>query len=568
MLGAGLASVQPVEAGETIFDPENPGFEEEEDDDENEDGEPEDDKSQESDDTSDDGSLIIEDPERPDLPGDSDDDPGDESDGDDGDHDEVDREEVAAGSGFRDTEWTLDYGIGLLVDPGIGPDGYDAFEVVGGLGMELRHEMSARTSAVVSGDFSYWAGAGQEFDQWRTHFEPRLDRAYLTHRPKNWSLSFGKMRNSWGSTDIIRPGDVIDPAELRDPRGTGGFATGAGQLSATATYSSDDWSLRGVFVPFFTDNRTSLFGRDTSLTHERNPMVGEQLPFLLAADALRDENIHLDTNPFVETGAGPRALPKNVSGGLRGTTTVSGTDLGVGVFYGWDRTPWVELDESLRVAFAADGEFDPEEFDEEEDFELPAADEAVDAEYLRRTTLLVDFARYIGPIGLRADVAVSPRRVFYTTDLAPVRRPMVFSAAGLSYERLLGGERPLGVTLEGFWLHPFGADSGPTRWMIAADERGEADDELLLFDDGYYGLATAINWDTGLWDLEATAGAIASISPGDVIGQLAVARSWRPGLTTTLGANIFWGPDPETTLTPGGLWAHASRVNFSVSGRF
>ena len=551
-----LLVLLPVEgmAGETIFDPENPAMQQDQQD------------QQDDDEDDDDDSLVIHDPERPDLPGDDDREEAEEP--------EKQEEPTAPEtSEFRDTHWDFDYEVGMLADPHIGPEGRDVAEFVGAMGMELRHEMSEQTSARVAGRFGWWAGAGRQFDDWRTHYEPRLDRAYLVHRPGRWSLALGQMRNSWGSTDIIRPGDVIDPVDLRDPVGGDGFGTGMGQLSATGGYSGDDWSVRAVFVPFFVPNRVSVFGRDSSLMHDRNPVVGEQLPFLLAAEQFVDPSIQEEVQPVLQASSRPMHLPQNVSGGVRGSYTVSGTDLGVGIFYGWDRTPWIEMDEDMRRLLVLMGEGGGEEGEAMEHFEnvsqkVADGEELIDSWYHRRATALFEVARYFGRIGVRADLALSPRQVFYTEELASVRRPSLFGAVGLSHERLLDGVRPLALTLEGFWLQPFGADSPVTRFLVAQKERGDPQEDLLLFEGGYYGVATAVNWDTGLWDLEITSGAIASISPGDVAGQFSLQRQWREGVVTRVGTNLFFGPDPARQLSPGGMWAHANRVYATVGGQF
>ncbi len=264
---------------------------------------------------------------------------------------------------------------------------------------------------------------------------------------------------------------------------------------------------------------------------------------------------------------------------------MSGTDLGLGAFFGWDRTPYTEMDDDLRgllELMMADGQvmqdFDFEAFiartpEAEQRLETVSQRTAmgqpvVDAQYRRRATFLADMARYLGPIGVRADVAFSPRQVFFTQSFQSVRRPSLFAALGVSHERLLDGVRPLAVTLEGFWLHPFGADSAISRAMVSDEERGDSEDEILLFEDGFYGVAAALNWATGWRGWEVVAGGMASIEPGDFIGRFALEKSWRPELRTTVGMNLFFGPEPQRRLTPGGYWAHNDRVYLGVSGRF
>jgi hypothetical protein len=553
-------------AQERIFDPENPGYDDDIQDDEEE---ADDGDGDAGDGENGGGGFIIDDPERPTTF----DEPGDD------DTDEAEPQQISAlPSAFLDTEFSLDYEVVTLVNPGFGPVGQDRLEIGAGLGMGLRHEISPQTRAVVSGRFRYWAGTGRAFDDLRTHYEPRLDRAYLVHRPGRWSFAFGQMRNSWGSTDIIRPGDVIDPVDMRDPVGGGGFGSALSQLSATAGYSFSNWSLRALVVPFFQPNQVALFGRDTALANERNPLIAEQLPFLLLAEQFIEPGAQQYSQPFLLSMGRPKDLPQNASAGLRATTTLAGTDLGAGVFYGWDRTPWVVIDEDLRsiLTLIAEDEQIFEDYDffgfvqrNQEVIEKAEAGETIfDSKYLRRATILVDGARYIGPIGVRADLAFSPRRVFYTTDFEPVRRASTFSALGLSYERLLDGERPLALTLEGFWLHPFGVDSVVHKALIPEEQGGEEDDELLIFEGGYYGVAGAVNWHLPWWKLELSAGGLATISAGDFVGQFALERPWGRGIRTTLGASLFFGPDPSQQLSAGGLWAHNDRVYFAVGGQF
>ncbi len=469
------------------------------------------------------------------------------------------------------TTWGAEYEVGVLSDAWLRPRGRDAFEFVGGLGLELRHEISEETRIVVSGRFRYWAAAGRAddgpgLDDWRARYEPRLDRAYVLHRPGRWSFSVGQMRNRWGSTDIVAPGDVIDPVDMRDGAGIGEAMS---QLSAVAGYSGGDWAVRAVLVPFFQPNRMTLFGSDGALVSESNPLVAEQLPFLLLAERLIGPESYSEAQDFLQSAGRPQPLPKNVSAGARGTWTVGGTDLGLGGFFGWDRTPWVEIDEDMRdllTLVAEDGQvFDdydflgffgrnPEAFETSQRVaaKAEAGEELLVSEYRRRATFLVDAARYVGPIGVRADVAFSPGRVLYTREFEPRMMPAVFSAVGLSYERLLEGVRPLALTVEGFHFYAF--------------QQADDEAELLLVDGGYYGVAGAVSWHTGLWDLEVEAGGMGSISPGDVVGQASVSRAFRSEVQVTLGGRYFWGPDVEEALTPGGIWAHNDRVFVLVGG--
>src|SRR5690554_108682 len=412
-------------------------------------------------------------------------------------------------SHFRNTELTLIAGTGLFRDFADDAPGEDLWELSTELGLKVSHDASPKLRAVLSARASHWA-ARPAGGPWRAYDEVALDEAYILWRSGRWSLSVGNLRTPWGSTDIARPGDVINPTDLRSPASAGAFGALLPQLTAEASYTFEKFTLSAVLVPFFKSNSLALFGRDSALATRTNPFVAEQLPFILLAQDLLDPSVWPDAQPLLQATNRPMATPNNASGGLRATTTLANTDFGLGAFYGWDRTPKVEIDDDLRTLLnliAEDGQlftdFDfigftarnPEAFGASQrvSAKAEAGETLFNSAFQRRLTVLLDGARYIGPIGVRADVAFSPRRVFYTTEFEPVIRASVFSALGLSYERLLSDERALAITLEGFWLHPFAADSDVQRLFVDEDQGGASDARLLLFEDGYYGVAGARN---------------------------------------------------------------------------
>ncbi|MFU8806469.1 MAG: hypothetical protein ACNA8W_21835 [Bradymonadaceae bacterium] len=485
------------------------------------------------------------------------------------------------------------YSSALFVDTSFDGGGEDIVELASELYLQLDYDISRQTRVFVSGRFTHWLGGKENPDQTnllinaagvRTHYEALLDEAYVRHRPGSWTLTVGNLRTPWGSTDIMRPGDVINAADIRS---TAGFAGGTGalvpQLTGMANYSTSSWSLTALVVPFFVPNRVSAFGRDSSLANPRNPLIAEQMPVLLVLEQAIDPSRHDDFQPVIQATRRPHDTPSGASAGLRATTTVANTDLGLGGFYGWDRTPWMYMDEDMRellVLMVSDGQV-LEDFDfmgfvrrnpevlrisGRLSSKAEAGEELFFSEYRRRATFLVDAARYVGPIGVRADVAFSPARTFFTTDLQPERRSSVFAALGLSYE-ILDEDAPLAVIVEGFALYPFARDSALNRFFVPEDQRGD-DAELAIIGDGYYGVASAVMWGTPLWDLELQVGGLYSISGEDWLGTAALTKPWQGWLRTTVGVAYFDGPDPADKLTLGGLYRHNDEVFFAIDGTF
>jgi hypothetical protein len=564
----------PAVAQETIFDPENPAVEGADD---------SDDADEES------GGETIFDPENPAVSGDDDAEDAAESTGP--------RLEPVDRDAPQDTSAAFlgAYSSRLAVDTSFDGRGEDVIEWANGLDLRLEFDMKKGARAVVEGHFWHWAGGQQNADERdylihaanpRASYEARLGEAYVLYRSSAWSVRVGNLVTPWGSTDIVRPGDVINPSDMRRPDAMAGGDTLSPQLTGEVTWSSDDLSLTGLIVPFFAPRRVTVFGRDSALASPFNPLVSEQLPIFGALEQFVDASRWDDVQPLLTATRTPEHTPQNVSLGARASTTQWNTDLGLGYFFGWDRTPWLHLDEDLGELIGLvveDGQVlqdydmrgflqrNPEAFEISERLSDKAAagEELFFGEHRRRHTLVADVARYVGPIGLRADVAFSPAQTLYTRGFEAVRRPTIFGALGASWERLRGEDDLLALTLEGFWLHPFAHDSPVTEIFVPAGQRGSAADELILVGDGLYGAAAGARSTVPYIDAELQLGAVATLSNGDFIANASLARRWRSWLRTTVGVAIFAGPEPgEGQLSLGGLYSHNDHVFLTVDGLF
>ena len=583
-VGWALAGPGPLAAEETIFDPENPNVDSSA-------GESSDQAGDESGEDEDSAETIA-DPERPETDNEE---ASGESEEASATSDEGETDESAgndAGSS-ADTAFRGAYGMGLDIDTAwTGEE--DIVELTGSGYLQLEQPIGERWEAVVRGEFRHWM-AGKRREEGpnllvnaaepRAEADMRLGESYAIFRAERWSVRIGNLITSWGSTDIVRPGDFVNPVDLTTAQSS---ATGGRPLIAQpaieTSYIRPNWSLTGVVVPFFVPNRVALFGRDTAVLTRRNPLVGSQIPVADLVGRLVDSSLNEEVQPLLLAQSQPDELFGNASMGLRATGTRWNTDFGLSYFWGWDRTPWLRVDEDLRRLgrLAVDDgqvlrDFDLQGFIERNPEALSAFDaisekqqageELVDSEYRRMQTLLVDVARYIGPIGLRADVALNPERTYVTDRMRTVRRPTLFSALGLSWEELLE-PGPLAVTVEGFWLKPFGADSPVTEAFVAELERGSDDESLLLLEDGYWGIAGAVDWATPLWGLELTVGTVVEVQTGGLVVDGRVSKTFGGWFETSVGGTLYEGPDPAEELSFGGLYDNNDRVGLRVRAEF
>ncbi|MEM1350289.1 MAG: DUF1302 family protein, partial [Myxococcota bacterium] len=495
------------------------------------------------------------------------------------------------------------FGTTLWVDtrmqaPAQGEGGQEDY-VEWGSALDLGVEVEVRPGldVVVYGQLRHWMGGRDDPERApilvnasgvRAEYEARLGEAYVAWRTGPWSLRAGNLKTTWGATQLVRPGDVFNPRDQRT-FGQSGPAASDGklpQLTAEVAYLGASWSATALVMPFFETDRVVAFGRDSGLLTPWSPL-NAQLPLLGLAQQALDPSAFDDVQPILLGTNVPDERPRAADVGARVAATLWNTDLGLGYAYTWDRTPYVRVDPAVAALLGvlAEDELFFEEFDfirlaqrnpqvlllsQQLSMRQAAGEEVLVNEYRRRHTLVVDIARYIGPVGVRVDAAVTPAQVFPGADLNAVRRPSLGAALGLSYEGA-DLDRPLAIQLEGFWLQPAGASSAVTRRFVPEQERGAAREatqeegvvdeaEILIIGDGLYGVSAGCSWATGWWGLRVQLGGVWTVSNGDVIANGSITKRLRNGLGITLGANVFEGPPLEERFTLGGLYDRNDQV--------
>jgi hypothetical protein len=591
-----ISASSPVLAQETIFDPENPavqGADEQDDEGEQREQDQEQQDQQDEQDEQDkqvEGGETIFDPENPAF----DDQPAESTEPSERTLDPIEDEPVESSNAV----FLGAYATSLAVDTAWEGRDEDIVEWYNTLELRLEYDMPGQSRAVVEGEFLHWM-VGKENEgetdyllnatRGRASYEPRLGEAYVLFREGSFSVRFGNLITPWGSTDIVRPGDVINPTDLS---GTSPLTATSDlllpQFTGEVAYSTSDWSVTGLVVPFFEPNNVVVFGRDIALANPFNPILGDQLPVLHAVEQLIDPSRWDDVQSLFAATRVPDETPENASFGARGTLTEWNTDFGLGYFYGWDRTPWLNLDEDLRELI----ELAVDDGQVLQDYNFPAfatrnpevlplsvslsqsvseGEELASTEYRRRHTLVLDVARYVGPIGVRADLALTPEQTLYSQRFEPLRRTTAFGALGLSWERFKSEDDVLAVTVEGFWLHPFDRNSSVNEFFVSASERGPEDAQLLLVGDDLYGAAAALRWTVPIIDANLQLGAVGTLSTEDVVATASLSRRWYSWLQTTIGVTVFEGPDPSDdgeNISLGGLYDHNDQVILTVDGLF
>lgn len=502
-------------------------------------------------------------------------------------------EQQASSDSFQNVQFLGRWGTRLDVDTAFDGGDEDVVELSSDLDLGLEWDATDRFRVVASGRFRHWIGGKENPDEvdlllnasdTRAAYDATVGETYVLWRTASTSFALGNLVTRWGSTDLTRPGDVINPVD-RSTISALAAPERLPQLSADLTFSGSGWSLQALLVPFFVPDRVWAFGRDASLFTSRNPVIREQFPVDGLLGRVVDPSIEDDVQSVVSATRVPDEVPANASVGLRGTWTVANTDLGLGAWYGWDRTPFIVVDEDVRTLVATvldDGQV-------LEDFDLlgfftrnpeliqvtdrisekaAAGGELFQSEFHRQAMLLFDGARYIGPIGVRTDVAFFPAKTYLTEGLQSVRRPTVAAALGVSWERIRSDDDVVTVTLEGFVNHPFDSTDSVTTLFVEEELRGSGDDTLLLVEGGVIGAAGAVMWRIPVLDVSLRLGGVYNVSHGDVIATAVATRRFFDLFDAAVGATIFAGPPPDERLSIGGIYDHNDHVSVAVGSVF
>lgn len=549
--GLTLASVlcSAATAEELIFDPENPAIDE---------------KSGESDDSSDTESIV--DPENAGF-----DEPADDQYEKPAPTPSVDAP-TAVFLGTYSTESRLDthFSNHELI-----------FEQHNQLNLRVELDEGSQFRAVVEGQFEHWWGFEKGASDGVAAHDAQLRDGYVVYRDGPWTLAAGNQIISWGATDIFRPGDVINPIDATDLSFSGRLER-VHQLTLDATYATSTFSVQGVFVPFFRPNRLWVYGRDTAIFGRGSSPQSDALIQVL--DRVIDPSRIEDVQPLLLSTSEPDEGPQSFSGGVRATWTVANADIGMSYFFGWDRTPAVQLDEDARdvlTALAEDetvlDDFDILGFLGRNSDVAPAfqnlqdkaarSETLFEASYRRQHTLAVDFTRLFGPIGVRADVAMQSARTFPTSDFSTVRRPALSGALGLSYERLVDESDALVLSLEGLVIHAFDANASLTELFVPGAERGDETSEFMLFEDTTFVAAAAASW-TAPVGLQFQAGGFALPQRDVWLVGGGISRQWSAAFTTGLTAMYFGNSSDDDSFNPRLLSAENDYIGLRISGLF
>lgn len=485
---------------------------------------------------------------------------------------------------FTPLSWfSGDYRGRFFVDTGFEGTDEDVFLLENRLELRAKMDFSAHWRAVIEGRLSHrmWSQQNPDgfdfFVNGEGHqgvFEASLRDAYLSGRWDNVFLRIGNQSIVWGAGTISQPADVINPLDYR-----GGTLDTPGDQRVPVF--GVEWSavfdrvgLSAVLVPFFQPHQIDVFGTDFAFFSAEGGL-SSAFPIVGLLEEMIDPSVQPQLQEALIATEFPQALPENVSAGGRITSTYGGVDLGLGYFFGWDRTPVLEIDPdmgNLLNLLAADGQF-LRDFDfigltarNPEFFELSnavsakaeAGDTLFSSTFARRHTVEFDLATYLGQLGVRLETAFTPKRTQYLAGFEGIRRPVLNSALALSYER----SEDLNIQVEGFWVHTFDVPEGA---------------KIMLTGEDFYGVIAVVSLGLGefdglrgtVWeDFDMRMAGIGAISTGDMILYPSLSYAFSDATVVSLGGMIFRGDGDTDEVSIGTLYDANDQAYISVDSAF
>ncbi|GAB4304123.1 MAG: hypothetical protein Kow0090_19710 [Myxococcota bacterium] len=386
----------------------------------------------------------------------------------------------------------------------------------------------------------------------RNEYEVTPGEIYYDYYFSIFDIRLGNQVFKWTSLDGQGVLDVLNPRDFRySPFDSDNKMP---VLAARLNGYLGDLTASLVYIPFFSPHKFRLFGDDFSLLQDDVPS-----PLPLEIEELKSLFHPSVMDKFQETLATelPDESLDNSSFAVRLQYPIFNLELSAVYYYGFERTPRLLMDDSVRNALAAfkdarelsGGGFAPIGLGEliEEQNQLADALRTINQKLIRGEEVIRAYhpRTQLAGLGLfyiyesftfKAEGAFIPRMTLYYSDYTPLYQTVVQSGGEITYEY---GE-PLSVTVGS--LQSF-LPERPAKEILLFEERD--------MNVGLYGNVKSQFLRT---TLELSATAIYNLWLNDVVAKGYIQYKATDRHIVKAGVMFFYGPDPSEKLTPGGAF--------------
>ena len=277
--------------------------------------------------------------------------------------------------------------------------------------LESKYKNKAKLS--VLSDYLYF-GEDNENDE----YDLELHEALFQTGSRNFRISLGRQIIRWGKTDQISPVDTINPRDFREFVLPEYEETKKPTWMADARIFFDQFTMEGVFIPFFQESEFQWFESDWAVfPHLKTRILNSAAP-----DPVKTYARQIRTN---------ETEPSNEAEfGLRLTTAIENWDLGLSWHHTTEDMPFIQSFPVKNIQ--TDGDFSTDTLVSDLTGAV-FADEPIEAEYKRMDVFGLEFETVISDFGFRGEAAWNEKESFLTSDLTSARSPSLHYVLGTDY---------------------------------------------------------------------------------------------------------------------------------------
>ncbi len=356
-----------------------------------------------------------------------------------------------------------------------------------------------------------WFGKDNEYSD----HDLDVYEAYFHLDQGPWQLRLGKQNVRWGKTDQLSPVDNINAQDLRQFILLDLEDRKIPNWMARLRYFHQDWTLEGVFIPFFEADELDYFGTDWALYRQ-------------AKQDVQDSRLPAEIKSFVQDLGVQKNTPSNTLGnsglGFRVARELGQVDLAASWLTVKETMPHIQTFpvQNLRVT----GPFSARDIQDAADHPVPVPGEDIQVDYLRTRIYGLEFESVLQDFGIRGEAAYFDRQSFLQEDLTSTAREVIHVVAGLDY---------------------MGSSGWYANVQLSEQKIFDYQDHILFFKEHNVSLLGELSkeWARGTW--EASAQGLYYLTDKSWHLNPELTHSPLPALDLSLGLHMFQG-ESDTIL--------------------
>ena len=308
-----------------------------------------------------------------------------------------------------------------------------------------------------------------------THqFLLQLKEAYADVFVGPFDIRAGNQIVPWGTISVMSPSDRINPASTDAYYWADISGAKQAVFAVRGQYHVWDLNLELVWMPFHTPQNVNVYGGDYSLFRYDNAYAFTLYP-IPDIERYIDGSKFGELNEYFLSTKTPDASPVHTQAGFRFSGSKGGFDFGLSYLFAYEQMPSIWYSAEMKALLDAALTKNQNAFYHYMSVVQGELDQGATTRdflhtvYERKHSVAGEFGTTVGDVGLKAELAFLPDKLYYTRTMSSIDHHTLSYAAAIDYlKNDLGAVDQIffSVELFGSWLS------------------GARDEEFLLYNTG------------------------------------------------------------------------------------